>query len=83
MEAMLRDNEVAAATELKRRGWGDAEINALLKRRQVAQKHGLKDFKAPDVKKVLDIVSRRAPAATTLRRRASSRKLRREKIITH
>ena len=49
----------------------DAQISEILRRR--APEHI--EFEAPDLEKVLEIVNRRAPA-TTLRRKAASRKLR-------
>jgi hypothetical protein len=70
-DAIRRRRARAAKTALRIQGWTDAQISEILRRR--APEHI--EFEAPDLKKVLEIVNRRAPA-TTLRRKAASRKLR-------
>jgi hypothetical protein len=75
IKEMLRRSEASAAVELRTRGWTEEQISAWFKERQTAQKRGAKDFRPPDVSKVLEIVNRRAPSRT-LRRKAASRKLR-------
>ena len=71
-DAIRRRRARAAKTALRIEGWTDAQIGEILSRR--APEHI--EFEAPDLDKVLEIVNRRAPA-TTLRRKAASRKLRR------
>ena len=70
-DAILRQRAGAAETELRTQGWTDAQIGEILSRRAPKRI----DIEAADLKKVLEIVNRRAPA-TTLRRKAASRKLR-------
>jgi hypothetical protein len=70
-DAIRRRRARAAKTALRIQGWTDAQIGEILSRR--ALEHI--EFEAPDLEKVLEIVNRRAPA-TTLRRKAASRKLR-------
>jgi hypothetical protein len=70
-DAIRRRRARAGKTALRIQGWTDAQIGEILSRR--APEHI--EFKAPDLEKVLEIVNRRAPA-TTLRRKAASRKLR-------
>jgi hypothetical protein len=70
-DAIRRRRARAAKTALRIQGWTDAQISEILRRR--APEHI--EFEAPDLEKVLEIVNRRAPA-TTLRRKAASRKLR-------
>jgi hypothetical protein len=70
-DAIQRRRARAAETELRTQGWTDAQIAEILRRRAPERI----DFEAPKLEKVLAIVNRRAPA-TTLRRKATSRKLR-------
>ena len=70
-DAILRRRARAAKTTLRTRGWTETQIAEILNRRAPERI----DFEAPDRKKVLEIVNWRAPA-TTLRRKAASRKLR-------
>lgn len=70
-DVILRQRTRAAERRLRNQGWSDTQIVEILSRRALERI----DFKAPDLKKVLEIVNRRAPAAT-LRRKATSRKLR-------
>jgi hypothetical protein len=68
-EASLRRNRFAAETELRNRGWTDKEIAAWFnKLSERARKRVKKDFKTPNVDKVLEIVTRRAPAHTLRRK---------------
>ena len=69
-DAILRRRARAAETALRTQGWTETQIAEILKRAPERI-----DFEAPDLEKVLGIVNRRAPA-TTLRRKAASRKLR-------
>ena len=71
----LQRGKIAAEAELRQQGWTDEQIAAWFETREPAR--GRKDFKIPDLKKVLEIVSRRAPA-TTLRWKATSRKFTRK-----
>jgi hypothetical protein len=70
-DAIQRRRARAAETALRTGGWTETQIAEILSRRAPERI----DFEAPDLKKVLEIVNRRAPA-TTLRRKATSRKLR-------
>jgi hypothetical protein len=70
-DAILRRRARAAETALRTQGWTETQIAEILNRRAPERI----DFEAPDLEKVLEIVNRRAPA-TTLRRKATSRKLR-------
>jgi hypothetical protein len=70
-DAILRRRARAAETALRTQGWTETQIAEILNRRAPERI----DFEAPDLEKVLEIVNRRAPA-TTLRRKAASRKLR-------
>ena len=70
-DAILRRRARAAETALRTQGWTETQIAEILNRRAPEPIY----FKAPDLEKVLEIVNRRTPA-TTLRRKAASRKLR-------
>jgi hypothetical protein len=70
-DAILRRCARAAERALRTQGWTETQIAEILNRRAPERI----DFEAPDLEKVLGIVNRRAPA-TTLRRKAASRKLR-------
>jgi hypothetical protein len=70
-DAIQRRRARAAETALRTQGWTETQIAEILNRRAPERI----DFEAPDLEKVLEIVNRRAPA-TTLRRKATSRKLR-------
>jgi hypothetical protein len=60
----------SAKAELKARGWTEEEIATWFKKlSERARKRANKEFKKPSVTKVLEIVTRRAPA-NTLRRKA-------------
>jgi hypothetical protein len=71
-DRILRQRAQAAHAAFRRQGWTDTQITEIL-RRSPTEQHV--DFEAPDLDKVLEIVNRRAPA-TTLRRKAAARKLR-------
>ena len=58
-------------TRLRTQGWSDSQIAEIVSRSATERI----DLEPPDLKKVLEIVNRRAPA-TTLRRKAAARKLR-------
>jgi hypothetical protein len=70
-DEIQRQRAQAAERRLRAAGYTDAQIAEILSRR--TPEHIA--FKAPNLEKVLAIVNRRAPA-TTLRRKATSRKLR-------
>ena len=70
-DAIQRRRAGAAETALRTQGWTETQIAEILNRRAPERI----DFEAPDLEKVLEIVNWRAPA-TTLRRKATSRKLR-------
>jgi hypothetical protein len=70
-DAIQRRRARAAQAALRTQGWTDAQIVQILGRRAPERI----DFEVPDLLKVLEIVNRRAPT-TTLRRKATSRKLR-------
>jgi Cytochrome C biogenesis protein transmembrane region len=70
-DAFLRQRAQAARMALRRQGWTDTQIAQILRRSPPEPI----DLEAPDLDKVLEIVNRRAPAST-LRRKAASRKLR-------
>jgi hypothetical protein len=70
-DAIQRRRARAAETALRTQGWTEIQIAEILNRRAAERI----DLEAPDLEKVLEIVNRRAPA-TTLRRKATSRKLR-------
>jgi hypothetical protein len=70
-DVIRRQRDQAAKRELRIAGYADAQIAEILSRRTLEHI----DFEAADLDKVLEIVTRRAPA-TTLRRKAASRKLR-------
>ena len=70
-DAIQRRRAGAAETALRTQGWTETQIAEILSRRAPERI----DFEAPELEKVLEIVNRRAPA-TTLRRKATSRKLR-------
>jgi hypothetical protein len=70
-DAILRRRARAAEAALRTQGWTETQIAEILNRRAPERI----DFAAPDLEKVLKIVNRCAPA-TTLRRKAASRKLR-------
>ena len=75
--ASLRRAQSAAEAELRSRGWSDAQIAGWFKiLAERARKRSPKEFRAPSLTEVLAKVNRRAPA-TTLRRKASCRILRR------
>jgi hypothetical protein len=71
-DRILRQRTQAARAALRRQGWTDTQITEILRRSPPEQNI---DLEALDLDKVLEIVNRRAPA-TTLRRKAASRKLR-------
>jgi hypothetical protein len=78
IEDSWRRSGDAGELELRRRGWTDQRIAAWIEKLQAAaQRRSVKDFKVPDVNKVMAVVDRKAPAAT-LRRKAARRKLRRK-----
>jgi len=70
-DAIQRRRARAAGTALRAEGWTDKQAAEILSRRAPERV----DFEAPDLEKVLEIVKRRTPAIT-LRRKATSRKLR-------
>jgi hypothetical protein len=70
--SIKRRRDQALVTAHRAQGWTDTQIDQILSRRAAERTH----FEAPDLRKVLEIVNRRAPAIT-LRRKARSRKLRR------
>jgi len=70
-DRILRQRAQAARMALRREGWTDTQIAEILRRSPPEPI----DLEAPDLDKVLEIVNRRAPAST-LRRKAASRKLR-------
>lgn len=70
-DAIQRRRARAAETAFRTQGWTDAQIAEILRRRAPEPIY----FEAPNLEKVLAIVNRRAPA-TTLRRKATSRKSR-------
>ena len=70
-DAILRRRARAAETALRTQGFTETQIAEILNRRAPERIY----FEVPDLEKVLEIVNRRAPA-TTLRRKAASRKLR-------
>jgi len=74
---ILRRSRAAAEAKLRDSGWTEDQIAAWFNKLQPAQGRGPKNFKVPDIRKVLEIVSRSAPAQT-LRRKAAFRKLRRK-----
>jgi hypothetical protein len=76
IEASLRRSKAAAEAELKARGWSDEEIAAHFNKLEAAARKRRKDFKTPDVKKVLEIVNRRTPRQTLRRPNADRRNLR-------
>jgi hypothetical protein len=70
IEASLQRAKSAAQAELRNRGWTDEEIADWFKKlSERSRKRSKKEFKKPSVDKVLEIVTRRAPAVT-LRRKA-------------
>ena len=71
LDVIQRRRARTAETALRTQGYTDAQIAEILSRRVPERIY----FKAPDLEKVLEIVNRRTPA-TTLRRKAASRKLR-------
>jgi hypothetical protein len=77
IKELLKRSKAAAAAKLRDRGWTDGEIAVWFNKLEISLRRGGKDFKTPDLTTVLGIVNRRAPA-TTLRRKARSRKLRRK-----
>jgi hypothetical protein len=78
IEDSRRRSGDAGELELRRRGWTDERIASWVKKlRAAAQRRSVKDFRAPDVSKVMAIADRKAPP-TTLRRKATHRKLRRK-----
>jgi hypothetical protein len=69
IEASLQRSRLAAEAELRNRGWTDREIDTWFnKLSERARKRGKKDFKTPNVDKVCEIVTRRAPAHTLRRK---------------
>ena len=70
-DAIQRRRARAAQAALRTQGWTDTQIIQILGRRAPERI----DFEVPDLQKVLEIVNRRAPT-TTVRRKATSRKLR-------
>jgi hypothetical protein len=69
IEASLQRSASTAEAKLHDRGWTDREIAAWLsKLSERARKRGKKDFKTPNIDKVLEIVSRHAPARTLRRK---------------
>jgi len=70
-DAIQRRRARAAETALRTQGWTEIQIAEILNRRAAERI----DLEAPDLEKVLEIVKRRTPAIT-LRRKATSRKLR-------
>jgi hypothetical protein len=70
-DVILRRRDQAAKKALRTQGYTEPQIAEILNRRGPERI----SVEAPDLEKVLDIVDRRAPA-TTLRRKAASRKLR-------
>jgi hypothetical protein len=73
IEACLQRSIAAAEAELRNRGWTGEEIGAWFKKlSERTRKRSKKAFKQPNVHKVFEIVTRRAPART-LRRKARVR----------
>jgi hypothetical protein len=70
LDAILRKRTLAAESELRKQGWKDTQIVEILS----AKAPDRINFEAPDLKKVLNIVNRRAPA-TTLRRKKANRRI--------
>ena len=71
LDSIQRRRARAAETALQTQGMSDTQIVQILRRMATERIY----FEAPNLKKVLEIVNRRAPAVT-LRRKAASRKLR-------
>jgi len=69
-DAIHRKRTRAAESELRTQGWTDTQIVEILSRKAPDRIN----FAAPDLKKVLNIVNRRAPA-TTLRRKKADRRI--------
>jgi hypothetical protein len=70
-DAILRRRIAAARKTLRTQGWSEPQIAEILRRMALERI----DLELPDLEKVVEIVNRQAPA-TTLRRKAASRKLR-------
>jgi hypothetical protein len=68
IESSLQRGMFGAEAELRSRGWTEREIVAWFnKLSERARKRSKKEFKTPNVDKVLEIVTRRAPAGTLRR----------------
>jgi hypothetical protein len=74
VDAILRKGAHAAERRLRTEGWTDTQIAEI--RSRAAPERSAKDFDAPDVKKVLELVNRRAPRVTLRRKKADRRILR-------
>jgi hypothetical protein len=74
LDANLRQRAHEAKRKLRIKGWTDTQIAEILGR--APAEHNVRDFKAPDVKKVLELVNRRAPEVTLRRKKAQRRILR-------
>jgi len=68
---ILRRRRKAEETRLRTQGWSDSQIAEIISRSAPERIN----LEPPDLRKVLGIVNRRAPA-TTLRRKAAARKVR-------